>query len=185
MMKMEGMKMPRLETKASLSGYMMDHSIDSSITYCAIDTVAFEKLTAYLNDYAAILVFNKDGYMNIYADKRYCSAPVENYAGKLCTASILKIDSTKTEHDLVAFLKPFASVIANRVDTNTNYSVYLTWSKWYNKKNNDVYRWYSLLQQQHNCNIKLHFINTDVRAEYYGLQKRKKIRASLHSEQRP
>ena len=91
-----GAKNPHLETKASLTKYMNQHQMDSTITLVAKDTVCFEKLNNYLADLAAILIYNKDGYLNIYADKRYCAGPVENYVGKICTASVLGVDSTKS-----------------------------------------------------------------------------------------
>lgn len=175
-----GMKNPHLETQATLTKYMNQHQIDSTITLVAKDTFAFEKLIDYLNPLAPILIFNKDGYLNIYADKRYCSGPVENYVKKVCTANIIGVDSSRTEKNLLALLKPFPSLQNENVSTHPDYSIYLTWTMWYNKMNDPVFRWRDLLEKQSDCKTKVQYINYDQRSENYGFNKRKKMNVSLH-----
>ena len=158
--------------------------MDSTITLVAKDTVCFEKLNNYLYNLAAILIYNKDGYLNIYADKRYCAGPVENYVGKICTASVLGVDSTKSEKELLSFVQPFTVVSANAPYTNPDFSIYFTWTKWLNKVNEPIFRWRALAEKQLNCKINIHYINFDQRAEHYGFSKRKRMSVEAHRNEK-
>lgn len=178
----QGFKSPYFETEQSLHAFMVKDSIDSNLAYIAKDSLSFLKISTVQDKFGKILTFNKAGYLLQFAEKKTCPGPVENYLNGICNRTAITIDSTIPMQKVLNLLKPLSVSNNTQINKSTDLTIIIFWAVNYAKHNEDLHKWYSVIQKQKkDCTINVLFVNCDYPASYFGYTERTKARTSYEA----
>lgn len=176
LLKVKGVKDPKLETYASTQKYLLKNNVDTTrlVYFKDLQSFGYASKKKLLSIPDAFF-FDKNGnFVDYRKSVTDCNAKIDGFINDLSTFNEAKKDSTKTLKELKRFL---ASCNNNLVtEKKADINVYITWAKFAGALNREkAFAWVKLLDEakQKGINVNYYLLNCDYQ-ESWNMTKKEK-----------
>lgn len=177
LLKVKGIKDPKLETYATTKSYLFKKDMDSSRVLYYKDVNSFE--AAIKKNYFQVpnaFFFDKNGnFVDYRKTTTDCNAKIDGFIQDLNTFNEAKKDSTKTMAELKRFLVGSNKNLLN--EKNADITVFITWAKFVGSLNKEkAFDWVQLLEEakQKGINVNYYLLNCDFQESWNLTEEEKK-----------